>query len=161
VVRRVIALLTELQNAAPDAQLGNHVGCFRELAQIVNARPASDRVTDKLISVLSSEELLQSFVAPFSDQVQLLTIHKAKGLEFEVVFHLDLYEFIFPIYKADELTEEQDRNLHYVALTRAKQACILCTSTERHNNKLERRPATASPFLYRNNVEALRSPAPF
>jgi DNA helicase-2/ATP-dependent DNA helicase PcrA len=160
VIRRAIELLTDLQLAAQDAQLSRHVESFRELAQVINARPAPDRVTDRLSSVLGSEELLQSFVAPYSDQVQLMTIHKAKGLEFEVVFHLDLYEFIFPQYNASELEEEQDQNLHYVALTRAKQACILCTSSKRHNNT-GCRSASASPYLYRNNVEALRLPAPF
>lgn len=160
IIRRVIELLTELQLASLDSQLSLHLQGFRELAQIISARPVPDAVSDRLFRVLESEELLQSFVAPFSDQTQLMTIHKAKGLEFEIVFHLDLYAYIFPQYNASELQEVQDQNLHYVALTRARQACFLCTSTKRHNNS-GCRSASASPFLYRNGVEVLRLPAPF
>jgi superfamily I DNA/RNA helicase len=160
VVRRVVELLTELQTAAPEGQLAGHVDDFRELALIINGQPSSDRATERLLLVLASEEALQSFIAPHTDQVQLMTIHKAKSLEFDVVFHLDLYEYIMPMYRADAKQEEQDKNLHYVALTRAKQACFLCTSTSRHSN-YGRRDATPSPFLFRNGVEHFRMEAPF
>jgi superfamily I DNA/RNA helicase len=45
-------------------------------------------------------------------QIQLLTGHKAKGLEFDTVFHLDPWLIN---------NEEQDLNLRYVITTRAKE----------------------------------------
>ena len=55
------------------------------------------------------------------DAVNLMTIHNAKGLEFEVVFILSLDQNVLPHYlsiKQDSFDEE--RRLFYVALTRAK-----------------------------------------
>ncbi len=58
-----------------------------------------------------------------SDYVQLMTVHSAKGLEFDTVFVTDMNEGIFPNERA--LTEssrgiEEERRLAYVAFTRAR-----------------------------------------
>lgn len=42
---------------------------------------------------------------------------------------------------------EQDLNLHYVGITRAKQACILAYSTRRLNGNGENRQGQPSQFL--------------
>lgn len=58
------------------------------------------------------------------DKVNLMTIHVAKGLEFNYVFVVSLNEGIFPSLKAMDETgrdgEEEERRLCYVAFTRAK-----------------------------------------
>ncbi len=58
-----------------------------------------------------------------ADAVQLMTVHSAKGLEFNVVFVSGLEEGLFPhensILEADGLEEE--RRLMYVAVTRARE----------------------------------------
>ena len=77
-----------------------------------------------------------------------MTLHKAKGLEFDVVFHWTSTNGSFRCIKGDEI---QDLNLHYVGITRAKQCCVLCTSTRRHNDQGER-SAEDSPFLQMNNL---------
>ena len=74
---------------------------------------------------------MASFLPPADNEIQLLTLHKAKGLEFDIVFHLNLYQWILPQYKGDY---SQDLNLHYVGITRAKKCCVLCTSTHRQSN---------------------------
>ena len=61
------------------------------------------------------------------NNVTLMTIHSAKGLEFNNVFIIGLEEGVFPHFNSfnssDELEEE--RRIAYVALTRAqKQAYI-------------------------------------
>jgi DNA helicase-2/ATP-dependent DNA helicase PcrA len=67
------------------------------------------------------------------DAVQLMTVHSAKGLEFDAVFITGLEEGLFPhenaIADVDGLEEE--RRLMYVAITRARQRLYLCFSQTR------------------------------
>ena len=69
-----------------------------------------------------------------ADTVKLMTIHAAKGLEFEVVFVGGLEETLFPnamsINTREELEEE--RRLFYVAVTRAKHKLYLSYSNARY-----------------------------
>ena len=71
----------------------------------------------------------QTETAP--DTVSMMTIHAAKGLEFETVFLIGMEENIFPsarsINSLDENDLEEERRLAYVAITRAKKQ--LCVST--------------------------------
>jgi DNA helicase-2/ATP-dependent DNA helicase PcrA len=61
------------------------------------------------------------------DAIQLMTVHSAKGLEFDAVFITGLEEGLFPhensLSDADGLEEE--RRLMYVAITRARQRLYL------------------------------------
>ncbi len=62
--------------------------------------------------------------------VRLMTVHAAKGLEFDVVFISGLEEGLFPHEKVndDRLTpeeQEEERRLFYVALTRARKKLVL------------------------------------
>lgn len=66
-----------------------------------------------------------------NDHVQLMTIHAAKGLEFDNVFVVGLSEGIFPSAKTMEEGIdglEEERRLCYVALTRARQRLFLTES---------------------------------
>ena len=55
------------------------------------------------------------------DNVTLMTVHSAKGLEFPIVFIAGLEEGMFPsLREMDELEIEEERRLFYVATTRAK-----------------------------------------
>ena len=61
------------------------------------------------------------------DAVKLMTIHAAKGLEFEHVFIAGLEQGLFPHERMGEKREddEEERRLFYVALTRAKKRLYL------------------------------------
>ena len=61
------------------------------------------------------------------DAVQLMTVHSAKGLEFDAVFITGLEEGLFPHENAmsDHDGLEEERRLMYVALTRARQRLSL------------------------------------
>jgi DNA helicase-2/ATP-dependent DNA helicase PcrA len=67
------------------------------------------------------------------DAIQLMTVHSAKGLEFDCVFITGLEEGLFPhensMSDADGLEEE--RRLMYVAITRARQRLYLSFSQTR------------------------------
>lgn len=69
-----------------------------------------------------------------SDAVKLMTIHAAKGLEFECVFVGGVEETLFPnamsINTREELEEE--RRLFYVAVTRAKQKLWITYANARY-----------------------------
>ncbi len=57
-----------------------------------------------------------------ADRVSLMTMHSAKGLEFDTVFLVAAEDNIFPSYRSlsDNAEMEEERRLAYVAITRAK-----------------------------------------
>jgi DNA helicase-2/ATP-dependent DNA helicase PcrA len=67
------------------------------------------------------------------DAVQMMTVHSAKGLEFDCVFITGLEEQLFP--HENSATEidglEEERRLMYVAITRARQRLYLSFSQTR------------------------------
>ena len=67
------------------------------------------------------------------DAVQLMTVHSAKGLEFNMVFISGLEEGLFPHENAvmEEKGLEEERRLMYVAVTRARQRLYLCFAQTR------------------------------
>lgn len=61
------------------------------------------------------------------DKLTMMTVHAAKGLEFQTVFVVGMEENIFPsVMSTGNLKElEEERRLLYVAITRAKKRCYL------------------------------------
>lgn len=92
-------------------------------------------------TIMSSEEIL-NYESVRSGEVQVMTLHKSKGLEFDLVVHLDLYDWVFPTREYtgnfnDEVFPDwdQDLNLHYVGITRAK---MVCSNYKHSENKLRK-----------------------
>lgn len=73
------------------------------------------------------------------DAVSLITMHKAKGLEFEQVFISGAVDGIIPYIKEDE-TEldvlEEERKLFYVAMTRAKKVLYIFVPKYRFSKRV-------------------------
>ncbi len=71
---------------------------------------------------------------PNADTVKLMTIHAAKGLEFECVFAAGLEESLFPNAMAINTREEleEERRLFYVVVTRAKKRLWVSYATSRY-----------------------------
>ena len=82
------------------------------------------------------------------DCVQLMTLHSAKGLEFDLVFVVGLEEGLFPSLQSMEEAGrlEEERRLCYVGITRAKQKLYLTHAESRRIYGKESYPR-ASRFL--------------
>ena len=70
---------------------------------------------------------------PEQDVVMLMTVHSAKGLEFQNVFLVGMEQGVFPGNRSLDSREdlEEERRLAYVALTRAKKKLTLTTAASR------------------------------
>ena len=67
-----------------------------------------------------------------TDQVSLMTLHSAKGLEFPLTFIIGLEENLLPHFNSVRDGEiEEERRLLYVGLTRAKKKIYLTSSSRR------------------------------
>ena len=84
-----------------------------------------------------------------------MSIHKSKGLEFKVVIHIGLEQWVLPrkTKKQGQWTFsdlEGDKNLHYVAITRAENFCYLVDMPIRvklENKEFKEMSANKSEFL--------------
>jgi DNA helicase II / ATP-dependent DNA helicase PcrA len=65
------------------------------------------------------------------DGLALLTVHSAKGMEFEVVFLIGMAEGIFPDYRAKGQSLEEERRSAFVAVTRSKRLLYVTYSQTR------------------------------
>lgn len=155
---RLMATLSMLEKMVNDnvSELPRAVPLFVSFAEAIYPTGKNQEAVNVLARVLSEEVLLESFAPASSDQAVLMTLHKAKGAEFDVVFHLDLYRWILPMYKGDPI---QDLNLHYVGITRAREHCFLCWSTQRHRGRGDVVSAEPSEFLNMHSLEDLRIPS--
>lgn len=70
--------------------------------------------------------------------VTLSTMHSAKGLEYRIVFVIDVNEGVVPHHKSATPADiEEERRLFYVAMTRAKERLHLCAVRERYHRRQE------------------------
>ena len=77
--------------------------------------------------------------------IHLLTMHSIKGLEYEIVFAINLNKGVIPYRALDDDLISRERKLLYVAMTRAKTELYLLSSGE------------PSPFIKEINTKYLRS----
>jgi DNA helicase II / ATP-dependent DNA helicase PcrA len=101
------------------------------------------------------------------DRVSLMTLHAAKGLEFETVFLPGWEEGLFPHQRAMDESGlaglEEERRLAYVGVTRAKRRARISFAQNRRLRGLYQ-SATASRFvdeLPDSNVEVIEAKSPF
>ncbi len=103
------------------------------------AQQAPDAETGEIMSPLAaflthaSLEAGDNQAQAGQDAIQLMTVHSAKGLEFDAVFITGLEEGLFPHENslADHDGLEEERRLMYVAITRARQRLYLSFSQTR------------------------------
>ncbi|WP_276133069.1 UvrD-helicase domain-containing protein [Polluticoccus soli] len=137
---------------------------FVSVAKIIAPVSENETSVELLDQVLSTPNLLATYNPALNNELSIMTIHKSKGLEFEFVFHLDLYEWVLPQKGPGPDNDwdhpvyddwAQDINLHYVAISRAKKACMLVSSTQRTRRDGKVVSANDSEFLAFNNIQNL------
>ncbi len=124
----------------------------------------------ELIRAMQDYSDLQSFLehvalATSIDQewegakINLMTMHAAKGLEFDVVFLPGWEEGLFPHQKSLEekgdFALEEERRLAYVGITRAKKEAFLSFALKRayHGDWMDALPSRFIDEIPKNNVE--------
>ncbi len=112
-----------------------------------------DELISKIASYEENEEVEQPTLSGFleevalvadidkigedNEKVLLMTLHSAKGLEFEHVYLAGLEEGVFPSYMTLQTEDsdpegiEEERRLAYVGITRAKKYLTLCAARRR------------------------------
>ena len=82
------------------------------------------------VSLLSDQDMDRS---DSEEKITLMTVHSAKGLEFNTVFVVGLEEDLFPSAMAKNSYREleEERRLFYVAITRAEKHCFLSFARSR------------------------------
>lgn len=118
-------------------------GSEQGLMRVENVKELRSVAADyeNISQFLESVTLMEGKVAPEKsydqklekDMVTLMTIHAAKGLEFDDVFIIGMEEGIFPHSRSLlEVSQiEEERRLAYVGLTRARQKLYLTYATSR------------------------------
>ena len=80
--------------------------------------------------------------------VSIMTMHRAKGLEYDIVFIPDANAEIVPHKRAvKEADKEEERRLFYVAMTRARKRLYISFVRQRFDRKMKPSPFVAEAGL--------------
>jgi DNA helicase-2/ATP-dependent DNA helicase PcrA len=139
---------------SPDSQAR-----IENLRELVNAAMDS-RDRGESISDFLDHAALVSDVDQFDDsqQITLMTLHAAKGLEFPLVFLVGMEEGLFPHSRTllSPIEIEEERRLCYVGMTRAMDTLILSRAHYRRRYGTDSpEPSTPSRFLEEIPIELL------
>lgn len=150
---------------------------YENLGELLNAlQNFTERPADTRIDMETGEDLQEAFpsldlflneVALYTDadkeetqnqdNVKLMTMHAAKGLEFPCVFLVGIEENIMPSFRISSSEElEEERRLFYVAITRAQKILqISCAQTRNIFGNFNF--SNPSPFINDINKEVIET----
>lgn len=152
-IQKFIDLKTVLSASELSRSLVDDIGILKEfkeegtvesLARMENVHELLSAITE--FSEKNENSGLEAFLQEVSlvadvDQlddkhnaVTLMTVHSAKGLEYDIVFIIGLEEGLFPIFQAIQNTNEveEERRLFYVAMTRCMRKLYLSYAYSRY-----------------------------
>ncbi|MDR2971231.1 MAG: UvrD-helicase domain-containing protein [Bacteroidales bacterium] len=97
---------------------------------ITDYYPSLDRFVESISTLIDDDEKKNEL----QDRVKLMTIHSAKGLEFDYVYVTGLEENLFPssMSLGTRAELEEERRLFYVAITRARKKLTLTSAQTRY-----------------------------
>ena len=142
---RFLDIIKELSSAAQDQPVATVIKALLECTGYLDYLGEDHQRVENVKELLNAAEVFgEMTLSDFLDlvllatdedradsgeeEVSLMTIHAAKGLEFPVVFVVGVNEDLLPHYRSASTLEglEEERRLFYVAVTRAKH--LLCLS---------------------------------
>lgn len=119
---------------AAEMQSKNVATLFEWVADMLNGDETNEPLSlNQIVTRLTLRDMLERGEDDEqSDQVQLMTLHASKGLEFPHVFLIGMEEGILPHQTSiDEDNVEEERRLAYVGITRAQQSLRFTLCKER------------------------------
>jgi DNA helicase-2/ATP-dependent DNA helicase PcrA len=124
-------IAAELTRAEPNSDLEEDMAAWREISRDISSHLGKNAPLEQFLQEL---QLRSKEPSPKADTVTLMTIHGAKGREFEFVYVAGLAEDILPSFqskkKGDQSAEmEEERRNCFVAITRTKECLVLSRAT--------------------------------
>ncbi|MEO6191072.1 MAG: UvrD-helicase domain-containing protein [Saprospiraceae bacterium] len=119
-LENVMSLLNGIKEFIEEDELQENTATERDLASYLQS----------IALITQQDEVEQG-----TEFISLMSIHSAKGLEFEAVLVAGLEENLFPSYMsmADPEQMDEERRLFYVAITRAKKYLCLSYANSRYH----------------------------
>lgn len=154
-----------LELASAEAIIKNIFDVFSYFEEIKKRYPKHSEEQIQLLEELlhrAHGRSLKEFLEPESGRLRIMTLHCAKGLEFEAVFLVGMEEGLLPSFRAvesdDEKSLEEERRLLYVGITRAKTHLTYTWVKKRYNPHLdlevENSPSRFLDLLQRQESES-------
>lgn len=150
-------------NESAERKMKNVYELIAWLRRIADKNNDAQKPLDEIIAnILLMDILERNQEEEASDQVSLMTLHSAKGLEFKNVFLVGMEENILPhqnSIEADDLNGtsniEEERRLAYVGITRAQRSLTLsyCTHRKRYGDVIECQPSRFLSELPEDDLE--------
>jgi DNA helicase-2/ATP-dependent DNA helicase PcrA len=152
---------TAMWQADKSPQAASRLENLKELVRFMHEFETLEGFLEHVSLVMDADQ------AGDGDRVSLMTLHAAKGLEFDVVFLPGWEEGLFPHQRSlDESGQaglEEERRLAYVGLTRARKLAKVSFAQNRRNRGLYQSaiPSRFVDELPEKHVEVLEAKMPF
>ena len=149
----------EDQSSSPqvaEKRLGNVHELIGWLGRILEDITSDTPLADAISKIMLLDMLSRNEENSDNDQVQLMTLHAAKGLEFPHVFLVGMEEEILPHKSSiEEDNLEEERRLAYVGITRAQRSLTLSLAQHRrrYGEKVSCLPSRFIDELPEDDVE--------
>ena len=151
----------EFKNEVKKLRLEDDVGeICKNIEKIIRKIDSNINIENFILatkSISDNEHYIKLYQPTNPNDLQVMTIHKAKGLEFKVVIHIGMEAWVFPSKTKINGNWENadivaDKCLHYVAITRAEKLCYLVNmpfriTKDKITNDLNEKSAEKSDFL--------------
>ena len=143
--------------AAAERRMSNVYELLEWLQRLASNEQGDDKsLADVIAKVMLLDILERNQEQEVNDQVSLMTLHAAKGLEFPHVFLIGMEENLLPHQNSIETGNiEEERRLAYVGITRAQKTLTFsyCTHRKRYGEISEAEPSRFLSELPEEDLE--------
>ena len=143
--------------AAADRRMNNVLELIEWLQRIAGSENDAEKsLADVIAKVMLLDVMERNQEEEAGDQVSLMTLHAAKGLEFPHVFLIGMEENLLPHQNSIETDNiEEERRLAYVGITRAQKTLTFsyCTHRKRYGEISESEPSRFLNELPEDDLE--------